>query len=237
VEETPRVFTLDFLFQFKNGKEKRINIRIDEETLNLIRPQHKVPPKWAEIEDFLCPHCPIDKSKYKYCPLAVNLNDVISDFTEFRSYEEVDITIQTKERTYYKNTSMQSGLGSLLGIVMVANDCPVLGKLKPMMKYHLPFATLEETDYRILSMYMLAQFVILKKGGEPDWEMENLKDLYEDIKILNQNVSKQLSKIESKDAIVNAVVILNNFAEHLTFLLGKNMMKKLEILFKDWIKH
>jgi hypothetical protein len=202
----------------------------------LIRPEIKVPPKWTELSNFKCPQCPLDRSKFKYCPVAVNISDVITEFKEFNSYDNVEVTIQTSERTYYKHTSLQNGLGSLLGIVMVANDCPVMGKLKPMMRFHLPFATLEETDYRVLSMYLLAQYVIAKKGGKPDWDMSNLKDIYEDIKLLNHNVCRILSEeIDSKDAVVNAVVSLNSFAEHVTFLLGKNMMQRLEILFKDYL--
>jgi hypothetical protein len=84
-------------------------------------------------------------------------------------------------------------------------------------------------------MYLLAQYVIAKKGGEPDWEMNNLKDLYEEIKLLNQSVCRHLTEINSKDAVVNAVVTLNTFAEHVTFLLSKNMMQRLEILFKDYL--
>jgi len=235
VEEITSEFEYEFSFLFKDGKEKRVKIRIDEKTLNIIHPSIKVPPKWTEISNFHCSPCPINKEKFKYCPLAVNLNDVISDFTEFHSYDEVEVTIHTNARTYYKQTSLQNALGSLLGIVMVANDCPTMGKLKPMMRYHLPFATLEETDYRVLSMYLLAQYVIAKKGGKPDWEMNNLKDLYEEIKLLNQNVCRHLAEIESKDAIVNAVVTLNSFAEHVTFLLSKNMFQRLEILFKDYL--
>jgi hypothetical protein len=228
-------FIYDFSFKFKDGKEKKVKVRIDEETLNIIRPQLTVPPKWTELENFNCEHCPLDKNKFKYCPVAVNINDVVSDFKEFNSFDDVDVTIRTNTRTYSKHTSLQNGLGSLLGIVMVANDCPVMGRLKPMMRYHLPFATLEETDYRVLSMYLLAQFVIAKKGGKPDWEMNNLKDLYEDIKTLNQNISRQVAKLESKDAIANSVIVLNNFAEHVTFLLNKKMMHRLEILFKDYL--
>lgn len=235
MEEITSEFEFNFAFVFKDGKEKKAKVRIDRQTLNIIRPELRVPPHWAKIENFKCPHCPIDMNKYRYCPLAINLNDVIIDFADLHSYDEVEVTIQTEERTYFKRTSLQNGLGSLLGIVMVANDCPLMGRLKPMMRYHLPFATLEETDYRVLSMYMLAQFVIAKKGGRPDWGMNNLKDLYEDIKKLNQNVSRQLSQIDTKDAIVNAVVILNSFAEHVTFLLNKNMMERLGILFNDWI--
>lgn len=235
MNEITSEFIYDFSFLFNDGFEKKIKIRIDEKTLNLIRPEMKIPPKWTKLSNFKCTHCPIDESNFKYCPVAINLNDTITDFKEFHSYDEVEVTIKTNERTYYKKTSLQNGLGSLIGIVMVANDCPVMGKLKPMMRYHLPFANLEETDYRVLSMYLLAQYVIAKNGGEPDWEMNNLKELYEDIKLLNQNVCLQLSELGTKDAIVNAVVTLNSFAEHVTFLLSKNMLQRLEILFKYWM--
>ncbi len=235
MDEITSEYKIDFSFRFSDGQRKDVNIRIDEKTLNIIRPEIKVPPSWAKLENFKCIHCPLDELKFKYCPVAVNLNDIIIDFHDFNSYDKVEVFINTEAREYYKNTSLQNGLGSMLGVIMVANDCPIMGRLKPMMRYHLPFATLDETDYRVMAMYMLAQYVIAKKGGQPDWEMNKLKEVYEDIKILNQNVSRQLSKILSKDAVVNAVVVLNSFAEHVTFLLSKNMMKRLEILFKDYL--
>jgi hypothetical protein len=49
VEEITSEFEYDFSFLFKDGKEKRVKVRIDEKTLNIIRPSIKIPPKWTGI--------------------------------------------------------------------------------------------------------------------------------------------------------------------------------------------
>ena len=84
-------------------------------------------------------------------------------------------------------------------------------------------------------MYLLSQFVIWKNGGTPDWNMDNLAGLYEDIKILNQNVCKKISERVSKDASLNAIVTLNSFAEHVTFILNKHILDRLKILFREYL--
>lgn len=75
----------------------------------------------------------------------------------------------TEERTYSKDTLLQQGLASLLGIVMTTSGCPVLEPLKPMVRFHLPFATLTETVYRMVSMCLVGPSLpILPPGGEED---------------------------------------------------------------------
>ena len=224
----------NYKFIFSGGREKTFNVRVDKDSLNVIRSKAEVLPEWAKLKNFKCDHCPLDESKYEYCPLAVNLSDVISFFSDLSSFEKVDVIIDTGNRQIRKSTSMHNGVSSLLGVLMVASNCPVMGKLKPMMRFHLPFSSIEETEYRVLSMYLLAQFFLWKKGKEPDWEMKNLVDIYADIKILNRNVCKKISEIESRDTSINAVVMLNNFAEHVTFILNKKILDNIEVLFKDY---
>ena len=224
----------NYRFIFSEDKEKTFNIRLNKKSLNIIRSKTETPPEWTKLKNFKCSHCPLNESKYEFCPLAINLSDVIDFFGNLFSFENVETIVDTGERQIWKYTSVQAGVSSLLGVLMVANDCPVMGKLKPMMRFHLPFSSIEETDYRVLSMYMLAQYFLWKKGKEPDWEMKNLVKMYSDIKILNKNVCKKISEIESRDANRNAVVILNNFAEHVTFILNKSVLEKTEHLFKDY---
>jgi hypothetical protein len=224
-----------YTFKFEDGRERYFKVRIDKSTLNVKRNTKQKPPEWTRLKNFKCPHCPLDEKKFEYCPLAVNLSEEIGSFMEFSSFENADITIKTNTREYRKKTSLQAGLGSMYGILMVASDCPVMGKLKPMMRFHLPFATIDETDYRVLSMYLLAQYVIWKNDGVPDWNMDKLVTLYEDIKILNQNVCRKIAERASKDASLNAIVTLNSFAEHVTFILNKQILEKLKILFKEYL--
>ena len=126
---------------------------------------------------------------------------------------EVDIEITTEARKYVKHTSLQSGISSLIGIYMVTSGCPVMDKLRPMVRTHLPFATGEETMYRALSMYLLAQYFVYKRGQRPDWDLENLAEIYEEIRSVNKSFCQRLSGAHIKDAILNAVVVLNWFAE------------------------
>jgi Domain of unknown function (DUF6901) len=232
----PNEITFAYNFRLKDGSEKNFTVRIDNSTLNLIHEGEKEYPEWTELEKFRCPHCPLDSKDYKYCPLAINLVDVLNVFSSSYSHENIELRIETEAREYLKNTSLQAGVSSLLGILMVTSGCPIMGKLQPMVRFHLPFATLDETEYRVLSMYLLAQFFLKKNGREPDWNMENLVQVYDDIRILNQNVVKKIADQEAKDATINAVVILNNFADYVTINLDEKTLDELELLFTDYLR-
>ena len=53
---------------------------------------------------------------------------------------------------------------SLIGIYMVTSGCPIMDKLRPMARFHLPFASTEETIYRAISTYLLGQYFLEQKG-------------------------------------------------------------------------
>jgi hypothetical protein len=107
--------------------------------------------------------------------------------------------------------------------------------MKPMVKYHLPFSTIEETEFRVFSMYALAQYLKQRKNLNPDWEFKDLKKLYGNIRAINRNVAKKIVNLDVSDTSVNAVVILNNFADSVTFDLDDDDLTHLEDLFKDWL--
>jgi Domain of unknown function (DUF6901) len=224
-----------YKFSFKDGKEKTFTAHIDNSTFDLVRKSENALPEWAKLKEFRCPHCPLSELDYEYCPVAVNLADVLDFFKDFFSYENVSLTIDSEERQYKKETSLQAGLSGLIGILMVTSGCPVMGKLRPMVRHHLPFASLEETQYRVLSMYLLAQYIKWKKGECPDWEMKDLKVMYDDIRVLNQNVCKKIRNLEHKDANINSVVILDNFANYINFNLDEDALEDLEIIFRDYL--
>lgn len=234
-DSSAEALSFSYRFLFKNGEEKRFSIFVDPNTLDNIKPEGVEYPEWTLMKNFKCPHCPLSEEVHQYCPVAINLVDVIKFFSDALSYEQVEIMIETTARNYFKKTSLQDGVSAMIGVLMVTSGCPVMGKLKPMVRFHLPFATLEETEYRVLSMYLLAQFFLWKKGNEPDWEMKNLVNIYEDIKILNLNVCKQIADLESKDTSINSVVVLNNFADYVSFSVDQKMLDEVEVLFKDYL--
>ncbi len=229
------VIYIKYRFCFENREEKIFDVYIEPKTMTLIRTDREPPPAWTRMENFKCPHCPLDEEEYLYCPVAVNLKDVINFFSSTPSYERVKIYVETDDRTYFKDTAVQDGVGSIAGILMSTSGCPILGKLKSLVKFHLPFASIEETEFRAFSMYLIAQYIKMTKGKEPDWEMKGLKKVYEDIQLLNQNVAQKIADLEKRDASINAVVVLNNFADMVSFSLDEKDVSNFEELFRDLI--
>ena len=109
-----------------------------------------------------------------HCPVALNIQGLVEAFRESRSHESVEVTVTTAERTFSKATTLHEGISSLLGLIMATSGCPIMERLKPMARFHLPFASLEETTYRMLSMYLVAQLFVKRSGGTPDWDLEEL---------------------------------------------------------------
>ena len=222
------VIIYKYIFKFSNGTEREFNIKLDKKNLDLIIQQQKSNPQWTELNNSKCPNCSLDETQYKFCPIAVNLVEIIDFFRSSISYEEVDVLIETEARTYMKHISLQTGLSALIGIYMATSGCPVMEKLKPMVRYHLPFATLEETNYRVISTYLVAQYFLHKRGKETDWEFNNLIKMYESIKIVNENFCKRLLNMNIEDASLNAVVNLDAFADFVPFSITGDMMEKME---------
>ena len=159
----------------------------------------------------------------EHCPVALNLSHLVNEFKYSTSHDKTWCVVEGPERTYAQETSVQNSLASLMGIIMVTSGCPILDQLRPMVRFHLPFATALESVYRIISMYLLAQLFDMKNGKEPDWSLEKLGELYQQIGKVNKGLWKRLSKASSFDANVNAVIVLNTFGDAVRFSLKKDL--------------
>jgi hypothetical protein len=228
------VIAFRLVFTFKNGEEKEFKIRLDKKTLRLIEPEDRPPSPWAALENFKCPNCPLDESQYEFCPTATNIIELIDYFKNRESIEEVEVLVETQERKYLKKVPLQTGLSSLLGIYMVTTGCPILEKLKPMVRYHLPFASMEETAYRSVTMYLLAQFFLQRRGIMPDWNLDNLAAIYNDIQIVNNNVCDKLQKIINRDAAANALLKLDYSALYISLRLNENILDEIKSYFNAY---
>jgi len=198
--------TLRFVykFQFDDGKEKEFTILLDSRTLRIIAPPLSAKPEWTRLEYQKCANCPLGPEK-SHCPVAVNLAHLVDEFKYSTSYDKTWCVVEGPERTYAQETSVQNSLASVMGMIMVTSGCPILDELRPMVRFHLPFATALESVYRIISMYLLSQLFAMKGGEEPDWDLEKLGELYQQIAKVNKGLWNRLSKASSFDANVNAV--------------------------------
>ena len=115
---------------------------------------------------------------------------------------------------------------------MATSGCPILNKLRPMVHTHLPFATIEETTYRSISMYLLAQFFRKKRGFKADSELKELVTLYDDINLVNQSFCQRLMGIRATDASLNALSGLDCFAKITALSIVEDTLEEIESLFQ-----
>ncbi len=223
-----------YKFQFENGKEKTFGIVLDGRTLELQTSPVAEKPEWTKLHFHQCENCPL-KPEEEYCPVAVNISTLVESFKLYNSTDEVFVVVEGPDRSYGKETSVQKGLSSIMGIYMVTSNCPVMDQLRPMVRFHLPFATTTETVYRSVGMYLLAQYFIQRNGGTPDWKLEKLIDMYKGISKVNKGMWQRISASTKLDANVNAIVILNSFGDILRHFV-KSSIDDIERLFDEYIK-
>ncbi len=227
--------TYRYKFTLSDGNIKEFDVELNSETLSLTGKKKRSYPEWTRLPYHKCPNCPLSDAHNPQCPIAANLVDLIEFFKNSISHDEVDIEITTEARSYVKRTALQSGISSLIGIHMVTSGCPVMDKLRPMVRTHLPFATGEESMYRTLSMYLLAQFFLYKRGQKPDWDFEKLTEIYEEIHVVNKSFCQRLTGAALQDAIINAVAVLDLTADLTNFSLRTKNLDKIENLFHAYL--
>lgn len=160
---------------------------------------------WTPLSFNQCPNCPLSASEHSHCPVALDLEEIVTRFRSLLSFQEATVTVHTPERTYVKRGDVQTGLRSLLGLVMATSGCPILGRFRSMAYYHLPFANVEETLFRTVGSYLLKQYFVHKAGGVPDLELKGLASFYEEVQKLSQTFKRRLDAASEKDANMNAI--------------------------------
>jgi hypothetical protein len=133
------------------------------------------------------------------------------------------VDVITAERRISQQTNAQTGISSLMGLVIATSGCPHAAFFKPMARFHLPLASREETIFRATSMYLLAQYFLKKEGKSADFELEGLSGIYANMQIINMAVVKRLRAATQTDSSVNALVILDCYAKFLPFAIEKSL--------------
>lgn len=223
----------NYEFKFENGEKTKIVIELKKEDLNIVNLVFDEKKECNELKNFKCPNCKLQGNKE--CPVLKNLLVIVEEFKTKHSYDKCEIKVETRERVYIKYDSLQSGIGSLMGIIMVSSGCPTLEKLKPMVKFHLPFATIEETMYRAASMYLMAQYIRNKDGKIAKYDLREIADIYAEIEKINVHMARQLNKINICDASINAIVLLNSFASFANITFGDEFEKMMKSYFKVYL--
>ncbi|SMF61935.1 DUF6901 family protein [Pseudobacteriovorax antillogorgiicola] len=183
----------------------------DEDWQLIVQPQDK--PNWTRLSHHPCKDCPLlQQPNCSHCPLALGVAEILEAFKNEISCEKALITVKAPEREYRKETTIQDGLQSLLGLTMATSACPRMAFLRPMARFHLPFASLDETMVRALSFFFLKQFF---HHGEATgaFTMERFQAQYRSVIEVNQGLLGRIRDIDQTgDADQNAIIILDGFA-------------------------
>jgi hypothetical protein len=221
---------IQYKFLLPDKQIKTFDLKIDLKEF-LSETVYTNKPDWCKLENNKCSHCPFNSLEQEYCPVALNLVDIVDDFGEILSYLEVKVQITTEERQIVKLTSAQTALSSLMGLYIATSNCPITDFFKPMAWYHLPFASYEETLIRAVATYFLEQYFKYKEGKKPDIDLQGLSKIYHDIQILNKHMAKRLKSACVKDSPINALVSLDIFAQCFPLSI-ENTMNDIKFLFK-----
>ena len=208
------------------GKEIRFLLKFDSESFELLGDEHAEPPDWTQLAVHQCPHCPFTADERPHCPLASAITGVVDAFKDIPSFTPVDVEVVTAERSITASTTTQRGVSSLMGIIGPASGCPHTAYFRPMARFHLPFATEQETVYRAASMFLLAHF--FRSETSDDW-LEHAKRIYANMGILNHAFAERLRSASGKDASINALVILDLFAKMMPFIFDDRLEELMKI--------
>lgn len=176
-------------------------------------------PAWTELGFHQCPNCPLSTQTTKRCPMAVDLVPLVELFARLRSFEQVTVQVQSSERAVIKRTTVQVALRSLMGLLSASSACPRVDFLKPMAHFHLPFAGVQETIYRVASSYLLAEYLRAQKGEASAPGLDGLKAHYQELQQVNLAMADRIrhsadaGKPKMADGTINALTLLDVFAQ------------------------
>jgi Domain of unknown function (DUF6901) len=233
--EMTNYFKIAYIYRFDDGSTIKFELLLDVDTLDLLPERSRDLPEWTLLGYCQCTTCPLDQRTYPRCPVAANFSGIVDKFSRFTSHDRVSVACIVEERTYSKTTTVQMGVSSLLGIIMTTSGCPILEQLKPMVRFHLPFANLEETIFRMVSMHLVAQYLRHQSGKSSEWNLDGLMRIYGQVGEVNRDFAERMVGAAQNDVNVNALVNLDAFAKMIPLAADK-MLKKITPYFDALMK-
>ncbi len=226
--------TIHYHFHLGAHGDETIELQLDKHSLESIKQLEHVLPEWTQLEFHKCPHCPLNPQEHLVCPAAANISHVVGRFDNVASYDQIDLEVITDARRVSQHTTAQKGISSLLGLLFATSGCPHTNFMKPMARFHLPLATEEDTIYRAAGMYLLAQYFIRQENQSGNLELSGLAKIYQNLHLVNNNIARRIKAIAQTDSSVNAVIILDTFANIMPFVI-EDQLDEIRHLFSAYL--
>lgn len=219
---------LHYTFRFPDGRELAHQVLISSGPASLPADL----PEWTRLDFQQCPHCPLSTETSPHCPFAAALRAPVALLSDVASYEEIEAVVKWRGREIRQATTMQRAAGALLGAVSATSGCPHTLPLKAMAWFHWPFSMSDETIYRSLGTYLLAQHLRRQHGLEPDWELEGLRATYRHLRQVNLGMANRLRAAADRDASVNAIILLDLLAADTLYTIDQ-YEGELDVFFRE----
>jgi hypothetical protein len=227
--------TIQYYFTFPDGTQKTFDLYLNAESLELLSTMPVANlPAWTDLVFHQCLNCPLTPDTHPYCPVAANIVGLVWQFDRFISYEEVHMVVITEERIVSQATSAQKAVSSLMGLVIANSGCPHTSFFRPMARFHLPLASIEETIFRATSMYLLAQYFLKQESRPAEFDLKGLEDIYHNIHVVNGAMAERLRYASSTDLSANAVILLDLYAQAFPHAIEKTL-NNLRCLFTPFL--
>jgi hypothetical protein len=217
-------------FDLPDGSKKHVDLRFDPANFRLSNEVPADPPFWTELKFSQCANCPLSGAEHTHCPSALHMAPAVELLKELVSFDTVGVTVTQAERTVHAETSAQQALSSVLGLIMATSGCPWTDRLRPMARFHLAFASEAETVYRSVCMFLLARHFA---DGADAADFAGLKDLYENLHVVNRDMSRRLGAATRTDPARNAMALLDSYTTLLPAAL-ESSLQELKPLFEAW---
>jgi len=219
-----------YRFDLPDGTQKFVDFSFDAVDFRLANAAPAAAPFWTELKFNQCANCPLNAEEHPHCPAALQMAAAIEPLEALASFDTVGVTVTQAERTVHAETSAQQALSSVLGLIMATSGCPWTDRLRPMARFHLPFASEAETVYRSVCMFLLARELV---GAGESSGFAELKDLYENLHVVNRDMSRRLGAATRTDPARNAMALLDSYTTLLPAAL-ESSLQELEPLFDAW---
>ena len=214
---------IQYRFRMPDNSREDFKLELNASNLELVGNLPEQLPEWTKLDLHQCSNCPLDILTNPHCPLAANIANIVRRFDGLTSYDKIKLDVITEERHITQQTTVQKGISSMMGLVIATCGCPHTAFFKPMARFHLPFASTEETIWRATSTYLLAQYFKRQEGGEPDLLFSGLSRIYNDIQIVNMSFAKRLRAACNNDSMVNAIILLDMFAQSMPSAIDESL--------------
>jgi len=207
-------------FALPDGRRLAFHFEFDERFELVPRPREEW-PAWTRLGFQQCGGCPLREDAAPRCPVAASLVDVVEATGALVSHETVEVAVVVGERRTAATAKARDALRSLMGMLIPASGCPRTAFFRPMARFHAPLSGPEETLYRAASMYRLAQHLRQSRGLTPRDGLAGLSEIYADLNVVNRHLTERLRSAVDKDSALNAVVLLDVFAQLLPMQLDE----------------